>query len=105
MNSNERPKVEYLGVFGDSMFPTLKFGERVKFIPIRHCTYNDVKVGEIVSYWSSGFNRDGKPRFWHRANVVHRVVWKTSAFALIKGDNRDYIEKVLYDKINGKISP
>ena len=90
-------------LFGNSMFPTLKSGEPVKIIPIRHCTYNDVKVGDIVSYWSSGFNRDGKPRFWHKANVVHRVIGKTPICALIKGDNREYVEKVFYNKINGKI--
>ncbi len=85
------------------MYPTLKYGELVRIIPISPHTYRDVKVGEIVSYWSKGFNRNGQHRFWHKANVIHRIVGKTSAIALIKGDNRDYIEKVPYDKINGRV--
>lgn len=99
----KRATAMYSRVYGDSMFPTLRFGERVKITPILHCTYKDVKVGDIVSYWSEGFNRYGKHRFWHKANVVHRVVGKALVFALIKGDNRGYIEKVYYDKINGRI--
>ena len=85
------------------MFPTLKFAEVVEIIPIEDCTRKDVKVGEIVSYKSKGFNREGKPRFWHRATVIHRIVGKTKYYALIKGDNRAYIEKVPYDKITGRI--
>jgi hypothetical protein len=88
---------------GDSMFPTLKYGEIIKIATIKNCTYNDVRIGEIVTYWSNGFNRYGKHRFWHKANVCHRIVGKTTAYALIKGDNRKYIEKVYYDKINGRL--
>ena len=90
-------------VYGDSMQPTLKYRELIEIIPIKNCTRSNVRVGDIVSYWSKGFNREGKPRFWHMANVIHRVVGKTSTYALIKGDNRKYTEKVLYSKINGTV--
>lgn len=89
--------------FGDSMLPTIKFMEKVIVKPISFCTRNDVKVGDIVTYWSIGYNRNGKHRFYHRANVMHRIVGKTLTYALIKGDNREYIEKVPYYKINGKV--
>ncbi|MEM0201857.1 MAG: hypothetical protein QXR73_01635 [Candidatus Micrarchaeaceae archaeon] len=85
------------------MLPTLKSGVTVKIMPIKNCTYNDVRVGEIVTYWSNGFNKDGKHSFWLRGNTCHRIVGKTKAYALIKGDNREYMEKVYYNKINGKL--
>jgi hypothetical protein len=90
-------------VVGNSMAPMIKRGDFIEIIPIKHCTFKDVRVGDIVSYWSIGFNKEGKHRFWHKGNVIHRIVNKTSANALIKGDNRAYIEKVPYDKINGKV--
>lgn len=92
-----------LGLFGNSMLPTLKPCQPLTIIQIKHCTYEDVKVGDIVSYWSDGFNSKGNPRFWHKANVVHRIIGKTSVCALIKGDNIEYVEKVQYNKINGKV--
>ena len=89
--------------WGDSMFPAILFDSCIKIIPIKNCTYNDVKRGEIVCYRSVGYNRDGEQRFWHRANVIHRVVGKTKKYALIKGDNRRYKEKVPYNKIDGRV--
>ena len=56
--------------------------------------YGDVKIGDIVSYWSEGFSRNGKARFWHMTNVIHRLYRKH--YALIKGGNRKYTEKVPY---------
>ena len=94
--------MEALGL-GDSMLPAIKSMEKVLVMPISFCTRNDVKVGDIVTYWSIGYNRKGKHRFYHRANVIHRVIGKTLTCALIKGDNREYIEKVPYYKINGKV--
>jgi hypothetical protein len=88
-------------VCGDSMRPTLKFMDVIEVAPIKDCKYNNVKVGDIVSYHSKGFNREGKPRFWHKATVIHRVVGKKRNYALIKGDNRGYKEKVSYDEIVG----
>ncbi|MEM3215965.1 MAG: S26 family signal peptidase [Candidatus Micrarchaeaceae archaeon] len=90
-------------LYGDSMLPTLKSGITVKIAPIKNCTYIDVEIGEIVTYWSKGFNKDGKHCFWLQGNTCHRIIGKTKAYALIKGDNRNYIEKVPYNKINGKL--
>lgn len=90
-------------VYGDSMLPTLKYGALIEITQIKSCMYDDIKIGDIVSYWSKGFNRKGEPRFWHMANVIHRVVGKTPTYALIKGDNREYMERVSYSKINGKV--
>lgn len=89
--------------FGDSMLPTRGHWDKLKIIPISHCTYKDVKVGEIICYQSRGFNREGEQRFWHRANVVHRIVGKTQHYALVKGDNRDYVEEIPYNKIRGRV--
>jgi hypothetical protein len=89
--------------FGDSMLPTIGRWEHVKIIPIKNCRYKDVRIGEIVCYHSEGFNREGEHHWWHRADVIHRIVGKTKKLALIKGDNRDYIEKVPYDKIIGRV--
>ena len=85
------------------MLPTIKFKETVIVKPISFCTRSDVKVGDIVTYWSIGYNRKGRHRFYHRANVMHRIVGKTLTHALIKGDNRKYIEEVPYYMINGKV--
>ena len=74
--------------FGSSMLPTIKRGNILHVSPIGYCTYKDVDIGDLVLYWSKGFNSEGKPRFYHRGYVIRSIVGKTRKYALIKGDNR-----------------
>ncbi len=100
---DKKKKLERIFVIGDSMLPTFQSRTWLDVLPIENCTKADVEIGDIVTYWSQGYNRKGKHSFWHRGRCVHRIVGKTDSFALIKGDNRDYIEKVFYEKITGKV--
>ena len=61
----------------------------------------NLKNGDIVVYRSKGFNRDGKPSIWHKGKCVHRIVKLNAAYAMIKGDNRDYVEHVEIKDILG----
>lgn len=83
------------------MLPTLPKRGLIKVHFFSKTGPKDLKVGDIVVYHSKGFTRDGKPSFWQRGSYVHRVVKLEGGWAYIKGDNRDYIEKVLIKDIYG----
>jgi signal peptidase I len=90
-------------LYGDSMLPNLQSGNAVIIESIKDAK-TETKIGDIVSYKSKGFDRNGKHRWYHNLSLnytCHRIIGKTPTCALIKGDNREYVEKVFYDKING----
>lgn len=89
--------------YGDSMLPTLPKRGWVKAHFFEKGEPKNLKIGDIVTYHSKGFTREGKPSFWHRANCVHRIVKLDEQYAYIKGDNRTYIEKVSLKDIFGII--
>ena len=59
---------------GDSMLPTLPKRGYVKVHFFEKEEPKNLKVGDIVVYRSRGFTREGKPSFWLRGNVIHRIV-------------------------------
>ncbi len=86
---------------GDSMLPALPKRGWVKVHFFEKGEPKDLKVGDIVAYHSKGFTREGKPSFWHRGNVMHRIIKLDGEYAYIKGDNRTYMEKVKLTDIHG----
>ena len=97
-------KIRKVRCCGDSMVPTLpKESSVIEIETIKDAKF-ETKIGDIVSYHSIGFNRNGKHsalKYPFGEEVCHRIIGKSEAFALIKGDNREYVEKVLYKNING----
>jgi len=93
--------VRKIYAIGDSMLPTLPKRGYVDVLFFEKGESKHLKVGDIVVYYSKGFNREGKPSFWHRGRCLHRIIGMTPEYALIKGDNRNYIEKVKYKDILG----
>lgn len=88
-------------VVGDSMLPTLPKRGWITVHFFGRGEPKNLKVGDIAVYHSKGFTRTGKPSFWHRGNVVHRIVKLDREYAYIKGDNRAFIEKVKFKDIMG----
>ena len=83
------------------MLPTLPNRGWIRVHFFKKGERKNLKIGDIVSYHSRGFTREGKPSFWHRSNCVHRIIKLDDEYAYIKGDNRMYIEKVKLKDIHG----
>ena len=61
------------------------------------------KVGDLVCYRSEGYDEDGKFNPKKKGNVCHRCIGIEGDIFLIKGDNRDYVEKVPKKDIQGTV--
>ena len=89
----------YDGAFvaGTSMLPLFRFG----FIFWKHGRMP--KVGDLVCYRSEGYDEDGNFNPKKKGNVCHRCIGIEGDIFLIKGDNRDYVEKVPKKDIQGTV--
>lgn len=88
------------------MKPALKSPSLIEIKEINNCSFDDVEVGNIVVFYSKGYDRCGVHQWYHTLltnRIVHRIIKKTKEFAVIKGDNSCYEERVLYKKIIGKV--
>ena len=98
-------------VYGDSMEPTLKSGDLIVYQPYEDNQPKHVIPGDLVLYESMGFNRDGTPN-GKPGIYVHRIVeilylkvsGRHEILYLVKGDNRNYTEKIPFRKIRGRVT-
>jgi hypothetical protein len=84
-------------VAGTSMLPLFRFG----FIFWKHGRMP--KVGDLVCYRSEGYDEEGRFNPKKKGNVCHRCIGIEGDIFLIKGDNRDYVEKVPKKDIQGTV--
>ena len=84
-------------VAGTSMLPLFRFG----FIFWKHGRMP--KVGDLVCYRSEGYDEDGRFDPKKKGIVCHRCIGIEGDIFLIKGDNRDYVEKVPKKDIQGTV--
>ena len=84
-------------VAGTSMLPLFRFG----FIFWEHGRMP--KVGDLVCYRSEGYDEDGRFNPKKKGNVCHRCIGIEGDIFLIKGDNRNYVERVPKKDIQGTV--
>ena len=97
-------KIRKVMCYGDSMMPTMPKGGSVIEIESIKDAKTETKIGDIVSYRSKGYDRNGIHRWYHNLSpnyTVHRIIKKEENHAIIKGDNRAFEEIVEYGKIDG----
>ena len=89
----------YDGAFvaGTSMLPLFRFG----FIFWKHGRMP--KVGDLVCYRSEGYDEEGRFNPKKKGNVCHRCIGIEGDIFLIKGDNRDYVERVPKKDVQGTV--
>ena len=89
----------YDGTFvsGTSMLPLFRFG----FIFWKRGRLP--KVGDLVCYRSEGYDEDGNFNPKKKGNVCHRCIGIEGDIFLIKGDNRDYVERVPKKDVQGTV--
>ena len=89
----------YDGTFvsGTSMLPLFRFG----FIFWKRGRLP--KVGDLVCYRSEGYDEEGRFNPKKKGNVCHRCIGIEGDIFLIKGDNRNYIERVPKKDIQGTV--
>ena len=61
------------------------------------------KVGDLVCYRSEGYDEEGRFNPKKKGNVCHRCIGIEGEIFLIKGDNRNYIERVPKKDIQGTV--
>ena len=61
------------------------------------------KVGDLVCYRSEGYDEEGRFNPKKKGNVCHRCIGIEGDIFLIKGDNRNYVERVPKKDIQGTV--
>ena len=61
------------------------------------------KVGDLVCYRSEGYDEEGRFNPKKKGNVCHRCIGIEGDIFLIKGDNRDYVERVPKKDVQGTV--
>ena len=99
-------KIRYGFFYGTSMmpeFPTFGLSKDIWYDKqTRENIKANIQVGDVLLYKSKGYTECGNLNNMPSL-TAHRLVEMDESCAYLKGDNRQFVEEVAYDKIVGKV--